>query len=135
MATEQTSSVATESRSLARWSSWLAALVGLWVLVSPFVLEGGIASGTVMWSNAVSGVLVAVLAGYGAWRIRETAAERGSAGEWSGWIAALAGVWILLTPFVLTGSVGAGTPMYGTVIGGVVALVLAAAAGYAGTGA
>lgn len=131
MATEQASTVTTESSSFAKWASWLAALVGLWVLVSPFVLSGPIASGTAMWSNVVAGIAIAVLTAYGAYSIR-TAAETSSnsLGEWSGWIAALAGVWILVSPFVQSGTITAGTPMWSNVAGGLVALVLAAFAGY-----
>lgn len=129
MATEQTSTVTTETGSLAAGASGLAALVGLWVLVSPFVLSGPFASGTAMWSTVVAGVLIAVLAAYGAYAIRTSVDD--STAEWSGWIAALAGVWILLSPFVLTGSIGSGAPMWSSVVGGVVALVLAGYAGYA----
>lgn len=129
MATEQASSVTAETGSLAKWSSWLAALVGLWVLVSPFVLTGTIASGTAMWSNVVAGVLVLVLAAYGAYEHRSSAAASGAT-EWSGWIASLAGLWILVSPFVLTGTIASGNPMYSNVIAGLVAAVLAAYAGY-----
>lgn len=128
MATEQTATVTTGSESLAKGASGLAALVGLWVLVSPFVLSGPFASGTAMWSTVVAGLLIAVLAAYGACAIRTS--EDDAAGEWSGWIAALAGVWILVSPFVLTGSIGSGAPMWSNVAGGIVALVLAAYAGY-----
>lgn len=130
MATEQASSVPTESGSLAKWASWLAALVGLWVLVSPFVLSGPVTSGTAMWSNVVAGIVVLVLAAYGAFELR-SAAHASAASEWSGWIAALAGLWILASPFVLTGSITTGNPMYSNVIAGIVAAVLAAYAGQA----
>lgn len=53
------------------------------------------------------------------------------ASECSGWIAALAGRWILATPFVLSGSITAGNPMYSNAIAGIVAAVLAAYAALA----
>lgn len=130
MATEQASSVSTEPASLAKWTSWLAALVGLWVLVSPFALTGSIASGTAMWSNVIAGVLVLVLAAYGAYALRSSAVTNVAA-EWSGWLAGLAGLWILVSPFVLTGAIASGNPMYSNVIAGGIAAVLAAYAGYA----
>lgn len=131
MATEQASAVPTESGSLAKWASWIAALVGLWLAVSPFVLSGPIQSGTVMWSNVLGGILIAVLAGFAAYAYRTHPATRESGGpEWSGWIAALAGLWLLVSPFVLTGTIAEGTPMYATLGGGIVALMLAAYAGY-----
>lgn len=130
MATEQASGVTTDSASLARWSSWLAALVGLWVLASPFVLSGPISSGTVLWSNVVSGALVLVLAAFGAYEVR-TATTGGALSEWSAWIAAVAGIWILASPFVLAGSITVGTPLWSNVIAGLVVAVIAAYAGYA----
>lgn len=63
MATEQASTIIGEPSSLAKRASWLAAVVGLWVLVSPFVLDGSIASATAMWSNVVAGVVALILAG------------------------------------------------------------------------
>ncbi|MEF8812979.1 MAG: SPW repeat protein [Halovenus sp.] len=64
MATEQASAVTAEYGSLPKWASWLAALVGLWVLVSPFVLSGSIGDGTPMWSNVVAGGVAFILAAY-----------------------------------------------------------------------
>lgn len=64
MATEQPSTVTAESGSLAKWGSWLAGLVGLWVLASPFVLTGEIAEGTPMWSNVVGGLAILILGAY-----------------------------------------------------------------------
>jgi hypothetical protein len=130
-ATEQASTVTTESGSLAKWASWLAALVGLWVLVSPFVLSGSIGSGTAMWSNVAAGIVISALAGFGAYSFR-TAAEvaANTPGEWSGWIAALAGIWIVVSPFVLSGLIATGTVMWGNVVAGVVALILAGYTGY-----
>jgi uncharacterized membrane protein YczE len=131
MATEQPSTVTTESGSLAKWASWLAGLVGLWVLVSPFVLTGEITEGTPLWSNVLGGLAILILAAYGAYAIRSLAeTATNTAGEWSGWIAAIAGLWILASPFVLSGEIAEGTVMWSNVIGGVIALVLAAYAGY-----
>lgn len=129
MATEQAASVPTETGSLTKWASWLAALVGLWVLVSPFVLSGPFTSGTAMWSNVVAGIVVFVLAAFAAYELR-TAVPGSEWSEWSGWLAALAGLWILASPFVLTGSITAGNPMYSNVAAGIVAAALAAYAGY-----
>lgn len=131
MATEQPSTVTAESGSLAKWASWLAGLVGLWVGVSPFVLDGSIAEGTPMWSNVVGGLVILILGAYGAYAIRSLAeTPRNSGGEWGGWIAALAGLWILVTPFILEGPIAEGDPMFSNVLAGLVALVLGAYAGY-----
>lgn len=131
MATERASPVTTEYGSLAKWGSWIAALVGLWVVVSPFVLDGSVAAGTPMMSNVVTGVVILVLSAFAGSTIRSAAeTETNSGGECSGWIAGLAGLWILITPFVLSGSIAAGTVKWSNVVVGLVAVVLAAYAGY-----
>lgn len=62
---------ATQSQAQwAEWGGWLAALFGLWVLISPFVLSGNIASGNPYWINIISGIVVAILAGYAAYTLR-----------------------------------------------------------------
>lgn len=131
MATEQPSSVTTESGSLAKWASWLAGLVGLWVLVSPFVLEGTITEGNPMWSNVVGGLVILVLGAYGAFAIRSRAeTETNTPGELGGWIAALSGLWIGVSPFLLSGEIAEGNPLFSNVVAGLMALLLAAYAGY-----
>ncbi|MFB6087435.1 MAG: SPW repeat protein, partial [Haloarculaceae archaeon] len=52
------------------WGSWIAALAGLWLLVSPFVLSGEIASGAPMYSNVIAGLLVLALGAYAGWTFR-----------------------------------------------------------------
>ncbi len=64
MATEQSSTVATDSASFPKWASWLAALVGVWLIASPFVLDGAIAEGTAMWSTAIGGALALLLGAF-----------------------------------------------------------------------
>lgn len=131
MATDHASTASTDYGSLAKWGSWLAALVGLWVVISPFALTGSIAEGTPMWSNGLAGIVVLVLGAFGAYTVRTSAeTATNSAGEWSGWVAALAGLWILVSPFVLRGVIQEGTAMWSNVAAGVVAFVLAAYAGY-----
>lgn len=115
--TETTSSKRVRSGSTAGWA---AVVLGLWVLVTPFfwgVSTGGGAWGNIgsgvwstvgagagggggallYWSNIVSGIVIAILAGY--------AAQSGNSR--AGWIASLFGLWVLVTPF-FWGGVGAG---------------------------
>lgn len=48
----------------------LTALLGLWMIVAPFIVfEVG---ASLLWSNVISGIVVAVLAGYNAYAGRET---------------------------------------------------------------
>ncbi len=51
-------------------SSSFVALMGLWMILVPFVM----AVGTVFWSDIVSGVVVAIIAGYNAYAGREARA-------------------------------------------------------------
>ena len=52
--------------AFSEWEEWITLLVGLWVVVAPFVL--GFASVTLaMWTHVVIGVAVAVLAMIALW--------------------------------------------------------------------
>lgn len=131
MATRQAPKVTTGTGSLSKWLSRLAALLGLWVLSSPFVLTGAVGSGLPMWSNVIAGALILVFAGYAAYSFRTNSdVGDGTADEWSGWLAALAGLWIVVSPFLLTGMITGRTVMWSNAIAGSVALVLGAYAGY-----
>lgn len=48
----------------------LVALLGLWMVVAPFIFD--VVTDAAFWSDVISGGLVAVLAGYNAYRARET---------------------------------------------------------------
>lgn len=111
-------------------AGWLAALVGIWVLISPFFW--GATSGTglwggggawLYWSNVISGIVIAILAGYS---VRSGNAQ-------AGWIAALVGIWVLITPFFwgVSGSAGGwwgggGAWLYwSNVVSGIIVAILA----------
>ncbi|MFB6104800.1 MAG: SPW repeat protein [Halobacteriaceae archaeon] len=128
MATEQSTTLSTGSGSTAKWTSWLTALVGLWLAVSPFVLTGSIASGNPLYSTVIGGALVVVLSAYTAWTWRSRDAE--DLAEYSAWLAGLIGLWTAISPFILTGAIQSGTVLYSTVAAGVLILVLDAYAGY-----
>jgi hypothetical protein len=51
------------------WTSGLAALLGLWMIATPFVYG---AATYAMWSSVVSGVAVAILSGYNAYEAADT---------------------------------------------------------------
>ena len=48
----------------------LVALLGLWMMIAPFIFE--VFTDGAFWNDVVSGLLVAVLAGYNAYQSRET---------------------------------------------------------------
>lgn len=64
------STLSAERRSTVEVASWIAAVIGLWVLVSPFVLESPPSGSTAFLSNVVAGILVLALAAYSAYRVR-----------------------------------------------------------------
>lgn len=45
--------------------SWIVALIGLWILVSPWVLAYFV-NGTPLWNNIITGIVIIVLACWGA---------------------------------------------------------------------
>lgn len=51
--------------AFAEWEEWLNLVVGLWVLVSPWIL--GFAGTTAMWIHALIGVIVTVVAAIELW--------------------------------------------------------------------
>ena len=51
--------------AFAEWEEWLNLIVGLWVLVSPWVL--GFADTTAMWVHAIIGIVVTVIAAVELW--------------------------------------------------------------------
>ena len=83
-------------------SSWVNIVLGIWVIISPFIL--GVHSPNVVWSNVVAGVLVGILALL-RWSMHQP-----------GWI------WLVISPFVLFLS---GAAMWNNVILGIIVAALA----------
>lgn len=63
-------------------AAWLAALLGLWVLVTPFFWGssggGGGGFNWLFWSNVVSGIIIAVVAAYAGFAGGDSSAESAS---------------------------------------------------------
>jgi SPW repeat len=55
----------------AEWEEWLNLALGLWVLVSPWVL-GFTTQTNARWAHVIVGLIVAVLAGVKLWFIHQT---------------------------------------------------------------
>jgi hypothetical protein len=55
--------------AFAQWEEWLNLIVGLWVVVSPWVL--GFADTTAMWVHIVIGIVVAVVAAIELWMMHD----------------------------------------------------------------
>ena len=55
----------------AEWEEWINLVLGLWVLVSPWVLSFA-AQTTARWAHVIVGLIVAVLAGLKLWFMHQT---------------------------------------------------------------
>lgn len=56
--------------SVKGWAAGLAGLLGLWMVATPFVYET--VGDTILWSDVLSGAVVAILGGYVAYRASRT---------------------------------------------------------------
>lgn len=73
-----------------RWMSGLNIILGIWVLVSPWVLNFSTSTSKV--NSVIFGVLIILLG-----VIREAAPKT----NWSSWINFLVGIWLVVSPFML----------------------------------
>jgi hypothetical protein len=85
-------------------SSWVNMLLGIWVIISPFVF--GIHGPKGIWNNVITGAVVGVLA-----IVRWSMHQSG----WS-WLNLILGIWLVISPFVLFLS---GAAMWNNVILGI----------------
>jgi hypothetical protein len=102
-----------------RVATGLSVLAGLWVLVSPFILgysdQSMADENSALWNDVVLGIAVAVLGAI----MFFTSARYG----WVGWISAILGLWLLISPWVLNFSDN-NSALWNNVVFGVVAIVL-----------
>ena len=94
--------------------SWINFVLGLWLIVAGFVLST--ASRAVMTEEIVIGIIIAVLSA-----ISVTAVV-----SWLSWLVALAGVWTLIAPGIIS-YVGMSASRANDVIVGIIVIVLGAA--------
>ena len=106
-----------DADDLRTWFSGIAGIVAAWLLASPFALE---APEPLLYSNVAVGALVAALAAFTAYRLRDDGTVR----QYAAGLAGLGGGWALLSPFVL----GAGGPLLWSNVA--VGAVVVAAFGY-----
>ena len=64
--------------SISIGAATLVALLGLWMVIAPFIFE--VATGTAFWSDVITGALVALLAGYNAYQARSATRRTATAG-------------------------------------------------------
>lgn len=104
----------------ARWASVGNVLAGLWLIVAPFALNFG-SSETAQWNHVIVGAAVLVLAGIRAFDPDER--------EGISWANAAFGLWMIVSPFVLTyGQVD--QAQTSAIVTGLIILALAAISAY-----
>lgn len=107
---------------LMQWVSAIAAIVGLWVVASPFVYE---ATDAAYWNNTLVGTGVFILAGYNFYQLsKDRLASVGVAS-----LAVLLGLWIAVSPYVI--DLGSTALDSSTVISGLAIAVLTGYNAYA----
>jgi len=98
------------SERSASGNSWVNIVLGIWVIISPFVL--GIHTPKGIWNNIVIGAVVGILAII-RWRMHQPG--------WS-WLNLILGIWLVISPFVLFLS---GAVMWNNVILGIIVAAFA----------
>jgi len=73
-----------------RWQDWLALALGLWLLISPWLL-GFSDVGVAAWNAVLVGVGIALFA----------AAALAKPADWQEWVALAFGVWLVISPWLL----------------------------------
>lgn len=111
-----------------KWLSGINALLGAWLVISPFLLtttEGGLSAS--VWNNILIGAVIFVIAGYNYYRqSRDQAVSTGSAS-----LVALLGLWMIVAPFVVF-AVGTAAMFWSNVVTGVLVTIMAVYVAYEG---
>lgn len=92
--------------------SWVNIILGIWVLISPFVLAFTFPRS--IWNNVATGIVVGILA-----IIRLSTREQPG---WS-WVNVVLGIWLIISPFVLAFATGAA--LWNNVILGIIIAAIA----------
>lgn len=108
-----------------KWASGINFLAGLWLIAVPFWFG---ASGAVLWSGVISGIVIAVLGAYDYW----LESQGTTASPWAAGIAGLFGLWMIAAPFLFLAS---STLMWSDAVAGVVVAILGAYNAYDAEGA
>ncbi|MDQ0189024.1 SPW repeat protein [Alicyclobacillus cycloheptanicus] len=98
-----------------KWRNGLAALIGIWFIISPWVFSYSNDTGA-LWTSIVIGAIQLIVA---AWAMGKS--DSSGWGTWQTWIYLLTGIWFIIQPFVYALSTGA---TWTTVILGAVTVIL-----------
>ncbi len=101
-----------------RGLSWVIALAGVWEILAPFILGFAVVPAG-LWNNVIVGVVLIIL---GAWAA--LTANIGTARTLD-WIAAVVGLWLIVSPFIL-GTAVITAAIWNDIIVGIIVLILGA---------
>ncbi|HZD11622.1 MAG TPA: SPW repeat protein [Candidatus Binatia bacterium] len=105
-----------QQRGQVKVASGLNVLLGIWLLVAPFILGySGVAAG--LWNDIIVGALVLILAGVRVWKPAHN--------RWLSWTNVLLGIWLAAAPFIL-GYSEIAAAMWNDIIVGIAIIVLGA---------
>ncbi|ELY99089.1 hypothetical protein C482_11056 [Natrialba chahannaoensis JCM 10990] len=104
-----------------QWVSALAALVGLWLVASPFLIESTEAA---IWNNTLVGTAIFLLAGYNFYRLTRNRLANVSVAS----LTVLLGLWALVSPFAI--EMGSTDLATSTMLSGLVVAILSAYSAY-----
>ncbi|AGB15537.1 SPW repeat protein [Halovivax ruber XH-70] len=105
-----------------QWVSALAAIVGLWLVASPFLYE---ATDAAYWNNTLVGTGIFALAGYNFYRLSKD--HLASVGVAS--LAILLGLWAVVSPYLI--DMGSSVLSTSTIVSGLAVAALSAYSAYA----
>jgi hypothetical protein len=92
--------------------SWINIVLGIWVIISPFVVQF-MHFPAAMWNNVIVGIVIAILA------IIRTSVPRQTG--WS-WVNVILGIWMIISPFAL-GAMTTAVLWNNIILGIVIALI------------
>jgi hypothetical protein len=101
------------AKSVKHWQDPVNLLLGLWLIAAPWLLGFG-AEANPTWNAVIFGLLIAVVSLVTLFRVM----------AWEEWLNLAAGVWLVISPWVL-GYSGVAMALYNAVIVGVLVAVLA----------
>jgi ABC-type iron transport system FetAB permease component len=104
-----------QGRMNIRTSSTLDVIAGVWLILAPFVLGYAFATGA-LWNDILLGIIIAVLAGY-------RAMSEGYKTSWPSWVGFIAGLWLIVAPFIV-GYSSISAAVWNDVIFGIIVAVL-----------
>lgn len=104
-----------------QWISGAAALLGLWIAVSPFLYE---TVQSVLWNNVVVGAAIFLVSGYNFYRVMN--GDGTSVSVMS--LVALLGLWAVVAPLVL--EVESQALLWSNVVAGIIVALLAGYVAY-----